>query len=254
MKDITIIIISRNDSDVIGDAIRSCKRLTENIIVIDSNTDDKTRKICLSNGVRLIKNAFKNFSDQRNFGISYVTTDWVLYVDSDERLTNRFCNEVVTVIKGFDEKSPIGAYRIKRKTFYYGKDWKFTDSLERLFYRPRFIRWEGVVHESPKVNGDIGIISAPVLHYTHRNLSQMLMKTNEWSNYEAYLRFKNNHPHLVPWRFVRVMVTEFFNSYIKNKGYKNGTYGVIEAMYQAFSIFITYAKLWELQELGNKRD
>ena len=75
----------------------------------------------------------------------------------------------------------------------------------------------------------------------------MLRKTNEWSEYEAKLRLASSHPKLVPWRFVRVMVTEFFNSYVKNKGYKNGTLGLIEGLYQAFSIFITYAKLWEMQ-------
>jgi glycosyltransferase involved in cell wall biosynthesis len=248
MNNLTIIIISRNDSDVIGDAIASSKKLTKNIIVIDSNNDDKTINICQKHGVRVVKNVFKNFSDQRNFGISHATTDWVLYIDSDERLTDSFCYEVSKVIKNYDFNSPIVAFRIRRKTFYYGKDWNFVDSVERLFFRKKFIRWEGIVHETPKVDGEISEIHSSILHYTHRNLSQMVAKTNEWSNYEAYLRFRNNHPILAPWRFFRVMATEFFNSYIKNKGFKNGTYGLIEAMYQAFSVFITYAKLWELQE------
>ena len=81
----------------------------------------------------------------------------------------------------------------------------------------------------------------------------MLVKTNEWSEYEAKLRFNSSHPKLVPWRFIRVMATEFINSYFKNKGYKNGTYGLIEGLYQAFSIFITYAKLWEMQEKKIKK-
>ena len=73
----------------------------------------------------------------------------------------------------------------------------------------------------------------------------------QWSTIEAELRFKARHPKMTWWRFPRVMFTAFYDSYIKQKGYKVGAVGIMESMYQAFSIFITYAKLWELQ---NKND
>lgn len=247
MTNITVIIISKNDSDVIGDAIISARKLTDEILVIDSNADNLTQKVCQKLKVRVIKNPFKNFSDQRNFGISYATTDWVMYLDSDERITDRFSSELKKKLKDFDEDAGIGGFRIQRKTYFYGQDWNFSDRVERVFLRKKFVEWQGVVHETPKIKGSFHNIESPILHYTHRNLSQMVKKTNEWSEYEANLRFKNQHPRLVPWRFFRVMTTAFLNSYIKEKGYKNGTYGVIEATYQSFSIFITYAKLWEKQ-------
>ena len=78
----------------------------------------------------------------------------------------------------------------------------------------------------------------------------MLNKTIEWSETEANLRFSNNHPKMSWWRFPRVMFSAFFNSYLKQGGYKAGTVGIIESIYQAFSIFITYAKLWEKQQKG----
>ncbi len=92
-----------------------------------------------------------------------------------------------------------------------------------------------------------GEIVAPVHHFTHQNLSQMLTKTIEWSDHEAKLRFDAKHPVMTPLRFVRVMITGFMDSYIQGKGYKNGTEGFIESVYQAYSMFITYAKLWEKQ-------
>lgn len=253
MKELTIIIISKDDSDVIKDAILSAKQLTNNIVVIDSNVDNITLKICQKLGVRNIRHPFKNFADQRNFAISYITTSWVYYLDSDERITPAFCREVEEKIRNFNENSSISGFVVNRRTYYFGKDWNFIDKVERLFFRKRFLGWHGVVHETPKVDGEFLEIMSPIIHLTHRNLTQMVRKTNEWSNYEAYLRFKNNHPPLVPWRFIRVMITEFINSYFRNKGYKNGTYGIIEAMYQSFSIFITYAKLWELQILEGKK-
>ena len=248
MKELTVVIVSKNEEEVISDCIKSVKGFAAEIVIIDSYSTDKTVEIAEKLCAKVIKNQFKDFSDQRNFAILHVHTPWVLYLDSDERLTEDFKRDVETVIRNYNEFSPIAGYFIKRKTFYFGKDWSFEDKVQRLFFRSRFIEWKGVVHETPKINGEFGEINSPIVHLTHRNLSQMLEKTNVWSEYEAKLRLSSKHPKLVPWRFVRVMLTEFFNSYFKNKGYKNGTYGLIEGIYQSFSIFITYAKLWEMQE------
>ena len=253
MRNLTVIIVSKNDEEVIGDAIKSVKGFAEEVIVIDSNSSDKTSSISQKLGAKVIKHPFVDFSDQRNFGILHAHTPWVLYLDSDERLTDAFKSEVRDEILDHEEYSPFGGYYIYRKTFFYGHDWHFQDKVQRLFKRDRFVEWAGVVHETPKIKGVFGTIHSPIEHYTHRNLSQMIVKTNAWSEYEAKLRFKSGHPKLAPWRFLRVMITEFIHSYVKNKGYRNGTYGLIEAMYQAFSIFITYAKLWEMQEKDKKR-
>lgn len=253
MKGLTVIILTKSDSDVIGEAILSAKDFAEDILVVDANSTDDTAKIAGKLNARVIKHQFKDFSDQRNFAILHVITPWVMYLDSDERLTEEFKNEVKNVIENYEESSNIGGYYIYRKTYYYGKDWNFRDKVQRLFFRKKFIEWKGVVHETPIINGVFGQIQEHIIHLTHRNLSQMVRKTNEWSGYEASLRFESSHPEMKTWRFFRVMATEFVSSYIKNKGYKNGTYGLIEALYQSFSIFITYAKLWELQENKQKK-
>lgn len=248
MLDLSIVIISKNDEDVIAAAIKSVKGFAKDIIVVDASTTAETMRISENNGAKVVRHTFKDFSDQRNFGILHTTTNWVMYLDSDERVTDEFRTEVESVLKNYDPSDLLAGYYVSRKTFYFGRDWHYQDRVQRLFYRKKFIEWTGVVHETPKVKGEFGLIHAPIIHLTHRNLSQMIRKTNEWSEYEAKLRFDASHPRLVPWRFFRVMATEFVNSYFKNKGYKNGTFGLIEAMYQSFSIFITYAKLWELQE------
>lgn len=252
MKDITVIIIALNNEDVIRDAILSAKEVAKEILVVNANSTDRTREIAERNGATVLNHQFKDFSDQRNFAILHSKTPWVFYLDADERLTEDFKKELKSIIDSYDEKGTIGGYFIYRKTYYFGKDWDLTDKVQRLFYREKFIEWFGVVHETPRIHGEFGEIKSPILHFTHRNLSQMLEKTNKWSEYEARLRLQADHPHMTAARFIRVMLTEFYSSYVKNKGYKNGTYGVIEGIYQAFSIFITYAKLWELQQ-GKKR-
>lgn len=249
---LSIIIITKNEEEVIEDCIKSAKPVADEIIMVDDYSDDKTVEIAKKLGAKIVQNRFVDFAAQRNFAMSLAKNNWVLFLDADERLTPEFIKELKSIINRERLKSDtIGGYFIKRKTYYYGRDWGFSDKVQRLFYKPNFLEWKGQLHETPYIKGEYSEINSPILHFTHRNLSQMVKKTNNWSEYEASLRLKAHHPKMNVFRFGRIMLTGFFRSYIKEKGYKNGTEGVIEAIYQAFSMFITYAKLWEKQNSSN---
>jgi len=127
-------------------------------------------------------------------------------------------------------------------------EWTAIEKLERLFKKDALKSWKGQLHESPEIQGEAGELDGFLLHYTHRDLASMLTKTNEWSAIEAKLRYDTFHPQMEWWRFFRVMWTGFSNSYIQQGGWKVGTAGLIESVYQGFSMFVTYAKLWEMQE------
>lgn len=245
---ITVVIITHNEEEVLEDAMVSIQGFSKEILIIDSNSTDNTVEIAKKHGAKVITHKMENFSKQRNFALQHVSTDWVFYLDADERLTPEFKMEALNVLSNFSPESNIAGYFVKRQTYYFGKDWGFSDQVQRLFFKKRLREWYGDVHESPKVEGEMGIIASPIIHNTHRNLSQMLEKTNKWSDIEAKLRYDANHPKMAWWRFPRVMFPAFSNSYFKEKGYKNGTKGIIEAMFQAYSMFVTYAKLWELQK------
>lgn len=244
---LSIVILTKNEEDVIADCLESLSGLGDEIIVIDAGSTDRTIQIAQHLGAKIVEHPFEDFASQRNFAMNKAHGEFVLYIDADEQVTPEFKKEIQAVIETFDQNLPIAGYFLKRKTFYFGKDWNLEDQVQRLFYKKRFKEWYGVVHETPKIDGSFGTLESPILHFTHRNLSQMLTKTNSWSNYEAELRFKAKHPKMTVVRFIRVMITAFLDSYVKNKGYKNGTQGFIEATYQSFSMFITYAKLWEMQ-------
>ncbi|MDP2649433.1 MAG: glycosyltransferase family 2 protein [bacterium] len=242
---ISVLIISKNDGDVISNCIKSVKNLADEVIVVD-DSDDETGRIAESLGARVVKNKSQDFASQRNFAASLARNKWIFYIDCDERVTPEFIKEVKETMRAFDSEE-IGGFFIKRKTFYFGRDWGFEDRVQRIFLKEKFKEWKGIVHETPLIDGTFGDIKEPILHRTHRNLEHMVDKTNEWSEFEADLRIKAHHPKMRAWRFFRVMVTAFIKSYFGAKGYKNGTAGLIEAIYQSFSMFITYAKLWEKQ-------
>lgn len=244
---LSIIILTKNSESTIADCLESLKNFGDEILVIDSNSEDRTRDIAKMLGAKVIQHPFENFADQRNYALKHAQGDWVLYLDSDEQAISEFKKEVTALIQNHDSNSEVNGYYIFRKIYYYGKDWGFADRVQRLFYKKNFIEWVGAVHETPKVKGKFGQVESPILHFTHRNLAEMVKKTNEWSEYESDLRLAAHHPKMTSWRFFRVILTGFFKSYIGDRGYRNGTYGLVEGIYQAFSYYITYAKLWEKQ-------
>lgn len=252
MKDtkqkLSVIIISKNAENDIADAIYSIK-FADEIIVIDSGSTDRTQEVAKRLGATVFNSDSNSFSERRNFGLKNAKGEWVLYIDTDERLST----ELATNIKQAIENENISAYRLMRKNFYFGNHpWPSIEKMERLFKRRNLQGWQGILHESPVFKGEVSELEGLLLHYTHKDLSSMVKKTIEWSSLEAEFRFKSNHPKMTWWRFPRVMITAFYDSYIRQKGYKAGTVGIIESLYQSFSIFVTYAKLWEMQNEKNE--
>ncbi len=250
---ISVLILTKNSEATLADCITNILPIAGEIIVVDSGSTDRTIEIARMMHATVITNPLKDFATQRNFAFTKAKGDWVLYLDSDEFATKSFCQEIQRKTEVFNPKSSIAGFYIARKTYFLGKDWGFADTVQRLFYAKKFKQWVGVVHETPQVDGEFAYIKNPVHHFTHQNLAQMLAKTNEWSEHEADLRFEAKHPTMTGWRFVRVMMTGFLDSYIKGNGYKNGTEGFIEAVFQSYSMFVTYAKLWERQQGKNKK-
>lgn len=245
MSKISGIIITKNEENTIVDCIDSISFCSE-VIVIDAGSSDRTVDVAKRMGAKVFIHETKDFSKLRNYGLEKASEDWIFYIDSDERASIELAKNIENKIRG---DLNIDVYKILRKNFYLGNnEWPRIEKIERLFKRRAIKKWQGQLHESPVYTGEVGEIDGFLFHYTHRNLSSMLEKTIEWSKIEAELRFEANHPKMTWWRFPRVMVGAFLKSYFIEGGWRVGTAGLIESIYQAFSIFITYARLWELQQ------
>ncbi|OGG04422.1 hypothetical protein A2W14_01955, partial [Candidatus Gottesmanbacteria bacterium RBG_16_37_8] len=179
----------------------------------------------------------------RNLGRQKAVNNWLFYLDADEIISRELQAEIIKILANPEFE----AYRVIRRNFYLGKKWPYEEKIIRLINKRSLVGWYGPLHESAEISAAVGQLKNPLFHYTHQNLKSMVDKTNLWSEIEADLRIKNSHPPVVWWRFIRVMITAFSNSYFKQAGFKAGTVGLIESIYQAFSIFITFAKLWEKQ-------
>ncbi|HSX09867.1 MAG TPA: glycosyltransferase family 2 protein [Candidatus Saccharimonadales bacterium] len=251
MTKLSAVILTKNSEDMIADCIDSLSFCDE-IIVIDDYSTDRTAELAKHLGASVYPYTSDSFAKRRNLGMQKAKGKWVVYLDVDERVSPDLKDAIQAVLER--KKDIYAAYRLRRKNFYLGNnEWPVLEKLERLFKKSKFEEWYGDLHESPRVNGDIGDIEEGFIrHYTHRDLTSMLDKTIQWSKIEAELRFNANHPRMSWWRFFRVIITAFYDSYIRQQGYKVGTAGLIESMFQSYSMFITYARLWEMQYNSQK--
>lgn len=251
MRLLSVIIIAKNAEDIIVDAIASV-HFADEVIVVDSGSTDRTADLARREKAYVVEQRATDFSEMRNFGLQKARGKWVLYVDADERVTPTLKESILEVVN--NKKIVQDTFLVQRKNFYLGKhEWPYVERLERLFKKRSFEGWKGELHESPIVSGPVGQLTGYLYHFTHQDLTSMVKKTNVWSEAEARLRFDAGHPKMTWWRFPRVMLSSFYTSFIEQKGYKAGTVGIIESIYQAFSIFVTYAKLWEMQQKDLKQ-
>ena len=93
----------------------------------------------------------------------------------------------------------------------------------------------------------MGHLKNQMVHLSHKNIDEKLTNTLVWSRYEAQMLLEVKHPRMVWWRFLRIMFSEFWSRAVKQGLWKDGTEGWIEIIYQVFSRFITYERLWEAQ-------
>lgn len=255
---LSVIILTKNEEKRIKDCLDSVKWADE-IILVDSGSTDKTIPIAKKYGAKIVsyKTPRPEYSLWRNRGLKETKGDWVFYLDADERATPELKKEILALlsqrshgpVRGAGE---VGGWAIPRRNFYLGKEMKYggawPDYVKRLFKKDKLKKWKGRLHEEPIFEGELGHLKEPIIHLTHRDLSSMVEKTRKWSKIEAELLYQADHPPVTWWRILRIMITEFWKRGVKLQGWRDGTIGWIEIIFQMFSRFITYARLWEMQQ------
>ncbi len=244
---ISTIIITKDEEKMIEGCLKTLNWVDE-VIVVDTGNADTTNKIAKKYGAKIVKYQGPfSYAKWRNKGLREANGEWVLYIDADERATSQLKEEIS---KRIDYERFV-AYAIPRKNFIFGKEFKhcgqWPDYQKRLFKKSEFETWKGDLHESAYYNGEMGYLTSPMIHIKHETLSEMVEKTNDWSEVEARLMFEAHHPKMNIRRFLSAALREFFKRMIFQTAFLDGGEGIIYAMYQVFSRFVSYAKLWEMQ-------
>jgi len=172
-----------------------------------------------------------------------------MLLDSDEQVTLELQNEILAALNQPGELDH--AYRMPRKNIVFGVPMRFTgyapDYQIRLFLRPFGTFGDRLVHEHLQVDGTIGTLKYPLLHQTHRTVSQTIESLIlRWAPLEAQQRDRDGYKYSVPQHFLRTLGA-FFLRFFVLQGFRDGFRGFFVAGLWAFYLFVTYAYLWELQ-------
>lgn len=224
---ITGIVLTRGNKDLTK--LKKSLDFCDEVIVLTSNFDD--------------------FSEARNKITKKAKGEWLFYLDDDEEVTPQLRDEMSSLITTTNKS--FVAYAIPRKNIVFGKWMKYCglwpDYVLRLIKKGSLISWQGKLHEQPKINGSYGYTKSAMIHHKHNNLSDMVEKTNKWSEIEARLMYKAGHPLMNVFRFASAGFREFWHRMIVQTAFLDGPEGIIYGMYQVFSRLISYSKLWEMQ-------
>jgi hypothetical protein len=187
------------------------------------------------------------FSEWRNFGANKAKSRWLLYVDTDEEVSENLKNLILESVA----TDKFAAYAIPRRNFIWNQEMKhcglYPDYVLRLINKSKLIGWYGELHEQPKINGPVGHLKEPFIHRKHNNLSEMVAKTNKWSEIEAKLMFDAHHPPMNFIRFFTAGFREFWKRIVVQMAFLDGSKGLVYGLYQVFSKLVSYSKLWEMQ-------
>ncbi len=247
-------IITYNEEDKIQDCLDSLSELVDEIIVLDSFSTDRTKEICLGNPkVRFFEHPFTGHIEQKNRALEKCTSEWILCLDADERISSELRNSIGEFLK---QTKDIVGVKFPRLTFHMNRyirhgGW-YPNARYRLI-RKGMAFWGGEnPHDKLILKGRGGKIKGDLIHLTARDLSHQVDTINKFSSITALTRFnKGKKFHL--WRLLFKPISKFMETYLLKAGFLDGMQGFIISVSSSYSSFLKEAKLYELDVLRSDK-
>jgi glycosyltransferase involved in cell wall biosynthesis len=246
MPPISATLITFNEERNIEEALQSLS-WTDEIVVVDSGSNDNTVKICRNFTDRIFHRDWTGYVDQKNFAVEKASNDWIFSLDADERSSPELSLEIQELArKGFRKSG----YKIPRVTYFLGRwirhgEW-YPDCQMRLFNR-KHGKWEGgCIHESVKIGEKPDYLKGEIHHFTYRSLSDYLRRLEIYSTLAAR-DYQKRGKVASPIMLLGNPIVAFIRSYLVKCGFLDGAPGLAVATMAAVSVFFKYAKLYELQ-------
>ena len=226
----------------------------DEIIVVDSFSNDSTLEIVSEFDTKIVQHKYINSAKQKNWTLNYLKYDWVFQIDSDEILKTNAEDIIREAINNADEN--VHCFKMPRKNYVLGKwvkhggfypDWEY-----RLFRKECGKWWDREVHSKIVVSGDIGILKTPIIHNGMPNISKQLGNLDRYTRYEAdELSKRKEKFSYFKWIFGPPII--FYKRYFLLQGFRDGWRGFFMAVYASNYLFLSQAKLLEMETLKLKK-
>jgi len=247
---LSVVIATRDEEKNIGKCMESVKWADE-IVIVDDVSADRTVEICKGYTNKIFINDSKeDFHKNKNLGIEKASKDWILSIDADERITEKLSEEIKNAIQ---DKERIGYY-ISRKNYFLGKwirgcGW-YPDYIIRLF-RKGVTEWPLEIHDVPSIKdkSKVGYLNNSLIHMSYTSIEQYIKKFAQYTTKLA----KEEHEkgtRITKVNFLFLFLIKplywFCRKYFLMHGYAQGFRGFFISVASASTIFMSYAKLWEI--------
>jgi glycosyltransferase involved in cell wall biosynthesis len=244
MKPISVTIITKDEESQIEECLQSISWADE-IIIVDSGSIDRTVDIAKKYTDKIFIKEWEGFAPQKKYALSLAMNEWVLSLDADERITEELKKEIMQA--DFDV---CDGYIIPRENYFLHKrittcGWE-RDSQLRLFRKDKTSITNRLVHEGFVVNGKIYTLKNPMIHYTYNSIESAISKINHYSSLQTMEVYKTKGK-VSGLTIISHGVAAFYKSFIALKGFKDGVHGLCIAIIDSLTTFLTYMKIWELQ-------
>jgi glycosyltransferase involved in cell wall biosynthesis len=243
---ISVYLITKNEIRRIERALTSVAGWADEIVVVDSGSDDGTIEVVRKFTDRVYHKDFEGFGQQYTYAHGLTKNKWVMYIDGDEEVSPGLRDEIIGLFKDGDPQAD--GYTAPRETFYLGRWIKhggwYPDLIHRIYRKSRGT-WEKGLHPKLHIDGRMGRLEHPFLHYNYRDISHQIMTVDRYSTIASNEQVDQGKGVSIarlllnpPFRFVR--------DYFLRGGFLDGMPGFIIAVTTAYYVFIKYAKTWEL--------
>lgn len=243
---ISAVVLTKNEADNIVDCLASLV-WTDEAIVLDSFSDDETVVLAQQAGARVQQRPFRDYADQRNAALDLVNTEWVFFVDADERATPALAEEIRQVT----EHRPEVGWWVPRYNYIFGHRMRGTgwypDYQLRLFRRDRgWYNPERRVHELVILDGPAGHLRNSLIHYNYADLHDFRGRQARYTSYDAEVLYAAGQRARLH-NFLLQPLRELHRRFWTYAGYRDHVYGLLLSFLMAYYEFVKYRKLWQRQ-------
>ncbi|MEK6732049.1 MAG: glycosyltransferase [Candidatus Omnitrophota bacterium] len=245
---ITVVIIAKNEEKRIVPCLESVKWCDE-IVVVDDMSVDETAHIARKYGAKVVAHLSSGDHDnQRNIGIDNASSNWILQMDADEMVSPELGRDIKGILLRHVE---FAAFSIKRRNYFLRKFMAHGGWFEnqvRLFRKDKARYIGHNVHETLKVDGNIGRLKSWLDHYAFSSVSQYITRQIYYATIESRVMYEDrgriNIKEIIYHLKVKP-VKLFFKLYIKKQGFRDGMHGFIFSILNAWRHYAIWAVYWE---------
>ncbi len=250
---ISVCITAGNEENNIRRCLESVKWADE-IVVIDSFSTDRTAEICREYTELVYEHRWLGYIGQKNLAKDMASHRWIFFIDADEAVSDDLRDEILEHFNS-GQSATLSGFEFPRLVYFLGRwirhgDW-YPDYKLRLFDRTKGRCGGKEPHDRMLVEGTTKRLKAPLYHFTYDDLSDQVATLNRFSTITSLTQQEEGRIFRLRDLLFRP-AWRFFRGYILKRGFMDGLPGYIVAKSQAYSVFIKYAKLWELQTQAGK--